>query len=640
MKALIGWLEDRTGIASLTHAALYEHVPGGARWRYVWGSTLVFAFTCQVITGVFLWMSYSPSSQTAWESVYYIQHELQGGWFLRGLHHFMAQAMVVLLALHLMQVVVDGAYRAPREVNFWLGLVLMQIVLGLSLTGYLLPWDQKGYWATIVATNIASIVPVVGEQLQQLVVGGPEYGHYTLTRFFALHAGVLPGLLVAFLVLHVALFRKHGLHCKQPARGPDCMFWPDQVLKDAVACLAVLSVVILLTLLPGIRSEQGLGGTLASEHAGDVLGAELGAPADGSSFYSAARPEWYFLFLFQFLKLFESNPETGELIGGIIVPGAVMGMLFLMPILGRWKLGHRFNVGFLACLLIGIGILTAQAMWDDRRAVWIEEPSPDDVTAHERWHRSREYLDAVEKAEVTSHRSVELARNFEIPPTGALTLLRNDPKSRGPDLFDQNCAACHSHTDSSGQGVVSKSPSAPNLYGFASRAWIAGLLDPEKIAGGEYFGNTEHKAGDMVSFVQGDEFKALSAEERKQIVVALSAEAHLKAQVADDEKAAAEIAAGAALIKDKAGCTNCHRFGDAGDLGSAPDLSGYGSREWLLGMISNPAHERFYGEKNDRMPAFAAGENPTEHRLTPVELGLIVDWLRSDWFEASDSAAH
>ncbi|HVX60272.1 MAG TPA: cytochrome b N-terminal domain-containing protein, partial [Pirellulales bacterium] len=188
--ALVNWLDDRTGIRDLIHEALYEHIPGGSRWRYVWGSTLVFAFTVQLITGTFLWMCYSPSGQTAWESVYYIQHEMQGGWLLRGLHHFMAQAMVVLLVLHLLQVVIDGAYRAPREVNFWLGLILMQIVLGLSLTGYLLPWDQKGYWATRVATNLMGIVPVVGPQLQKLVVGGADYGHHTLTRFFALHAGV------------------------------------------------------------------------------------------------------------------------------------------------------------------------------------------------------------------------------------------------------------------------------------------------------------------------------------------------------------------------------------------------------------------------------------------------------------------
>ena len=183
--SLIRWVDDRTGIRGLIHEALFERVPGGARWRYVWGSTLVFAFVVQAITGVCLWMCYSPSSQTAWESVYYVQHEMQGGWLLRGVHHFMAQAMVVLLGIHLLQVVIDGAYRAPREFNFWLGLVLMQITLGLSLTGYLLPWDQKGYWATQVATNIAGIVPFVGDQLQKFVVGGSEYGHHTLTRFFA-----------------------------------------------------------------------------------------------------------------------------------------------------------------------------------------------------------------------------------------------------------------------------------------------------------------------------------------------------------------------------------------------------------------------------------------------------------------------
>ncbi len=114
MNALVNWLDNRTGIRNFVHEALYERIPGGARWRYVWGSTLVFAFCAQVITGFALWMYYSPSAQTAWESVYYIQHETAFGWLLRGMHHFMAQAMVVLLALHLMQVVIDGAYRAPR----------------------------------------------------------------------------------------------------------------------------------------------------------------------------------------------------------------------------------------------------------------------------------------------------------------------------------------------------------------------------------------------------------------------------------------------------------------------------------------------------------------------------------------------
>src|SRR6266446_5887079 len=164
MKVLFDWVDRRTGCRKLVHEALYENVPGGARWRYVWGSTLTFTLVVQFITGIFLWMGYSPSSQTAWESVYYIQDVMTGGWLLRGLHHYTAHAMIVLLALHLMQVVIDGAYKAPREVNFWFGLILLQLVLALSLTGYLLPWDQKGYWATKVALTWLLWRPVWGRR--------------------------------------------------------------------------------------------------------------------------------------------------------------------------------------------------------------------------------------------------------------------------------------------------------------------------------------------------------------------------------------------------------------------------------------------------------------------------------------------
>ena len=117
MNRFLDWLDDRTGFRSLVYAALYEHIPGGPRWRYVWGSTLSFCFFVQVVTGFVLWAAYSPSAQTAWESVYYIQHHMTAGWLLRGVHHFTAEAMIVLLAIHFVQVVVDGAYRAPREIN-------------------------------------------------------------------------------------------------------------------------------------------------------------------------------------------------------------------------------------------------------------------------------------------------------------------------------------------------------------------------------------------------------------------------------------------------------------------------------------------------------------------------------------------
>jgi len=659
MNALVDWLDSRTGLRGFVHEALYERVPGGARWRYVWGSTLVFVFVAQVITGFFLWMSYSPSAQTAWESVYYIQYQTTGGWLLRGLHHFFAQTMVVLMALHLMQVVIDGAYRAPREVNFWLGLILMQIVLGLSLTGYLLPWDQKGYWATRVATNLLSVVPLVGPQLQQLVVGGSDYGHHTLTRFFALHAGVLPALLVFFLALHVALFRKHGITWKQPAKGPESMFWPDQVLKDAVACLAVLIVVLLLIVHPI--------NMFFSEHASwnpAHLGAELGAPADPSNQYSAARPEWYFLFLFQFLKLFEGMGAAGELLGAVVIPGLAMGALFLMPFIGRWNLGHRFNIGFLLVLLVGVGLLTGAAVNEDYRANWtdptafdeiqktIREVGTDDakIAAHfgddqakiaayrgklvefEQYTKSKEYLEAVEHAEVESRRVVTLAEApAGIPFSGAITLLREDPKTQGPKLFVRYCGSCHTHLPPG--AAVSDQASAPNLYGFADRAWVAGLLDPKKIATHEYFGGTAHREGQMVGYVK-DTLSEWKPEDVKAVVAALSAQAELKSQVELDEKDAALIDAGRKLIENDEHCVSCHRFHDKGELGGAPDLTGYGSREWLIGMISAPTHERFYSDGNDRMPAFAEqpGDSP-KNTLSQKSLGLIVDWLRGDWYE-------
>ena len=333
----------------------------------MWGSTLVFTFASQVITGMFLWMCYSPSAQTAWESVYFIQYQMQGGWLLHGLHHFTAQAMVVLMALHLMQVVIDGAYRAPRKVNFWLGLILMQIVLALSLTGYLLPWDQKGYWATRVATNLLGVVPAVGPRLQQLVVGGTDYGHFTLTRFFALHAGVLPALLVGFLVLHVALFRRHGICVAQPTRRPECTFWPDQVLKDAVACLAVLIVVLVLVLHRSTRSLPAR--TPASSR-------RIWAPSSGrirrTPRINTRRPgpNGTSCSCFSSSNSSRETAPTASCSARSSIPGLVMLALCLMPLIGRWQLGHRFNIALLLILLAAIGVLTGAALNEDYRAKW------------------------------------------------------------------------------------------------------------------------------------------------------------------------------------------------------------------------------------------------------------------------------
>lgn len=594
MKRLIDWLDHRTGVKKLTHEALYENIPGGARWRYVWGSTLSFALVIQFITGIFLWMAYSPSSQTAWESVYYIQHEMTGGWLLRGFHHYTAQLMTVLLVLHLMQVVIDGAYRAPREMNFWFGLVLLLLVLGISLTGYLLPWDQKGYWATKVSTNLLGIAPVIGPYLQRIVIGGADYGHHTLTRFFALHAGVLPGTVIALLVAHIYLFRRHGITARKPYRKPDAAFWPDQVLKDAVACLAVLAAVLLLIFLPRLKGADA------------PLGAELGAPADPSEAFSAARPEWYFLFLFQFLKYF---PGKTEIFGAIVIPGIALGILFAMPFIGKWRLGHRFNLLFLCIILFGAGLLTFFARAQDKA--------------------DQSYQVAVRDAEKSAERAKVLASQG-IPREGALYLLQNDPFTQGPKLFARHCASCHRYGGHDGLGLtLPDAASAPDLKDFASRDWIKGLLDPAHIAGSNYFGGTKFKEGKMARFVQR-KFAKLDAEGEQNIeaiAAALSAEAQLPAQVEADKNGAALIEQGRKLIaSEEMRCTECHSFGKYDEESTAPDLTGYGSEQWMWDFIKNPAHPRFYGKRNDRMPAF--GE---DGRLDEKSLALVIHWLRGDW---------
>ena len=621
LTALMDWLDDRTGYRQLTEEALYENIPGGSRWIFVTGSMLTFAFVAQLITGLFLWMFFSAGSQNAWESVYWIQHEMQGGWLLRGVHHYMAQAMVVLLPLHMLQVVVCKAYVAPREINYWLGLVLMLLTLAFGLTGYLLPWDQKGYWATKVATELMSLPPG-GAHIQKLAVGGSEYGHYTLTRFFAMHAGVLPLLFVIVLGLHVAMFRRHGITAERFETRADEYFWPQQVFKDAFACLLLLIAVVAVTVY-----KQG---------------AELGPPAEPTEAYGAARPEWYYLFLFQLLKKF-----TNEFVGAIIVPGLVMGFLFALPLIARIKYGHVVNVVVILCLGISICYLTYEAIDHDQFSERYAAPDGTDELYRERHEASVKFLEAREQAEHDYERVKDLVSFYGIPKKGALAgLVQQDPEIQGPRIFKRSCASCHSYLDKEEHGIAGPLPpedengspipdpdpyGAPNLYGFASRDWIRGFLNHEGILTDSYFGLTSHTEAEMAMFVTSElsELDEAQAKSLADIVIALSAEARLVDQHADDQQAADDgsLSRGRTAlteaISDQA-CTDCHNFGDEGDGGYAPDLTGYGSYEWLHGFISDPNHERFYGQvENDRMPAFG-------QELSPHEIDMLVRWIRGD----------
>jgi ubiquinol-cytochrome c reductase cytochrome b subunit len=684
-KRFTDWLDHRTGYRDLMHEALNEPIPGGAKWRYVWGSTLSFTFVLQVITGFCLWFAYSPSATTAWESVYYIQYHMTFGWVVRGIHHFAAQAMMILLILHLMQIVIDGAYRAPREVNFWLGLVLMQIIMFLGLTGYLLPWDQKGYYATRVATEIMGSAPFVGPYLQQIMQGGNAYGHHTLTRFFALHAGILPATLAGFLALHIYVFRRHAIHTESEVSGKtskvfsifclivacglaiakkiefisfepayavavvfallaglaflfglkgkpqsDSQFWPDQVLKDGVACLAVL-----IAILAATRYWHG---------------AELTAPANPAEPYSAARPEWYYLFLFRFLKFeFVSQwgeaTHLGEALGAIVIPGALFTILIAMPIIAYFRWGHKFNVAYLWTVLGIAGTLTGIAYYED----WYSESQP-----------GQDFRAAVTEAHRDGHRTVELASSETgIPPEGASILLANDPLTQGPKIFDKYCLSCHQPEDRFKD--FKEKPQAPGLADplhrddvhFASREWIREvLLD----FGGNFeaLGNIEGERAEAAQAILEGSMKdwsdsnaeTLQVEENKADFDALVEFIYAQSQRPDAMSPDSEVVqrgkeifvSGEMASGSIDACADCHSMHaltvvdevivfEAEPLSEdlQPVLTGYGGTEWLKNFIADP-QTHYAGEYgNNAMPAFNT-------QLSERDLEMVSRWLARDYY--------
>jgi ubiquinol-cytochrome c reductase cytochrome b subunit len=637
--ALSNWLDHRTGYRKLVSALLLEEIPGGAKWRYVWGSCLAFVFAVQLITGVLLMTAYSPSDTNAWGSVYFIQYEMDFGWLIRGLHHFGSQTMVVLLAVHLLQVVIAGAHLPPREINWWLGLALLGCVLGLSLTGYLLPWDQKGYWATKVATNIAGSLPVFGATLSKIIVGGPEYGNHTLTRFYALHVGILPPLVIVLVIAHVVVFRRHGVttwwpawldwpwrrlvavfrrrEADPPTNGErEGWFWPDQAFRDMLASIVILAIMLGLVIYgfghalertEDVRAERSLWDRLA--HAGrDGKGADLDAPADPATESYPARPEWYFLSLFQLLKYFKGEQEV---VGTIVIPNGILILLAVLPLFafgrqhrgGMRTLAHGFGVLVVASLLVGAGFLTFQALAHDRG--------------------DQDFQDKRKAADILAARAVQLAHEG-IPAVGGRELLRHDPQTQGPGLFEKHCATCHNYKGLF-EDTLKRRATASDLAGFGTNEWIAGLLvDPSSP---HYYGKTRFKDGRMTGFVS----KARSTNDPRVSedfdLIADWLATHPRGASFDDPENPA-LAKGYQAFEKR--CARCHSYeGEGGgDEGSAPDLTGYGDAEWLRLMIVSPDHPLRYGTRN-RMPGFRDLEGP-EAAVTREQIDRVKNLLLKD----------
>jgi quinol-cytochrome oxidoreductase complex cytochrome b subunit len=210
MSSAGNWLDERLGWRKVWGAIFLRKVPK-VNWLYTLGSATLFVVFIQIFTGILLTIYYVPTPDHAYASVQYITNQVPAGWLIRGLHHYGASAMVILTALHMIRVILYGAYKFPREVTWITGVFLLLIVLGFGFTGYLLPWDQKAYWATTVGTRIAGVAPGVGDFILRVMRGGEELSAITLARFFGTHVWVLPTTLIALLGVHLFLVIRLGI---------------------------------------------------------------------------------------------------------------------------------------------------------------------------------------------------------------------------------------------------------------------------------------------------------------------------------------------------------------------------------------------------------------------------------------------
>lgn len=611
MKQAFDWLDSRLGYRSMTQILRTRVLPQGPSWMMTSGGCVFALLVIQCATGLLLMAGYSPSSLTAWASVHFID-QTWAGRFLRGVHHFASHALIIVFFLHLLRVLVTAAFRPPRELIWVTGLILLPLVIIWTVTGNPLSGGHKGLEQIKIEGAILGSSPVIGPALQTLLIGGDEVGNLTLTHLNFLHVGLMPFLVLSLTALHLHQIYRHSVKTREEclAQGEDIepnqpllTYYPYQSARNVLVQGIVIGIIVALAW---------------------SFGAPLDAPAD-DQIASEPRPEWYFRWLFELRRHFTHNTEP---LVTMVLPAVLMAILLIMPLLDHW-MSHRSGVFLRAVIVLGgltgWGWLTYQSFHRD-----YSDPS---------------YVAVLEEGEKLAARARDLANARHVSPEGPQELLRTDPKTQGPILFKELCASCHAFKSTDGIGYAPKDQTASNLYGFGTPRWIAGLLDRDKIKSVDYFGGTKFRKGDMVNAVadlyasaddQGEEAVRKLNENLRLVALALSAEAKLESRTAADQQDQAEIEQGRKLlVSDDLGCMACHKFYEHGEPDLAPDLTGYASQEWLRGIISDPAGERFYfDDKNDRMPAFAAEkDHPEFNAITNDQLGMLVEWMRGNWLE-------
>ncbi len=332
------WIDTRTGVRDLLPALLHVRIPAEARTFY-FGGIALFLFLIQAATGTLLALYYQPTPNAAYDSIVAIMSDINFGWLIRSIHHWAANLMILFVVLHLLRIFYQAAFKFPRELTWIVGVGLLGATMVFGFTGYLLPWDQRAYWATVVGTEIAGSVPIIGDQLLLLLRGGADVTEATLSRFFGIHVLVMPIALAGLLVIHLTIVHNLGLaNPKKPEprvgkpTGPTKPFFPDYVLDEVIAWYFILAILVVLA---------------------SMFPAGLEAKANPLETPAHTKPEWYFLGVYEFLKLV---PRTV----GILLPMVGLGLLTVWPFLERSPevlMRRRLIVVLLATALLAVGVV-------------------------------------------------------------------------------------------------------------------------------------------------------------------------------------------------------------------------------------------------------------------------------------------
>ncbi len=377
------WFEHRLELRKTIWPVMRHPIPRDLRtqvgWLYVFGSTAMTLFVLQIITGIGLGMVYVPSAGEAYESLEHINYEVELGWMLRAIHNWSANGMVVLVVVHMTQVFLMGAYKYPRELTWIIGVLLLLLTVGMAFTGQVLRWDADSYWGLGVGVAMIGRIPWIGPQLVELLMGGPTMGADTLSRFFALHVFIIPGILFVALGIHLYLVVRKGIsEPPVPSEPVDPAtyvekyeeklktgdpFFPDVFLRDAVFIGLTLLVVVGLSAILGPKGPS--------------------APPDPTLMQVEPLPDWYFLPLFAVLALSPPSLETAII---LIAPVIIVAALFLVPIFsGKGQRSPRRRpvavlavILFLLCYCV-LWQLGVQEPWSPHMSAWSGEPVPESM---------------------------------------------------------------------------------------------------------------------------------------------------------------------------------------------------------------------------------------------------------------------